>query len=395
MTILLFILGLVLFIALVLVHEWGHFIMARRNGVEVEEFGLGFPPRAKVLTKKNGTVYTLNWLPLGGFVKLKGEHDSDQDKGTFGSAPLWAKVKIMMAGVFMNLVVALVLLTILGLVGMPQLISKANGQSEDQFTVASNERITQDRALINYIEPDSPAQKAGLLPLDEIESISVNGESQAIRGVTDLKTLSSSNPGQKLTFSVVREGKPMTLDVQIRSAQEVEESLKTSEPKGYVGVGVASYQIKKYTWGAPVVAAGTAVQVTKLTVKGIGNALKGLGGTIAGLVTGNTKARQAAQVEATKEVSGPLGIFFILKMGAQQGVVMIMFIIALISLTLAIMNTLPIPALDGGRLFVTLLFRAAKKPLTEDMEDAIHGTGFAVLMVLFLLITIVDAKRFF
>lgn len=395
MTIFLLILGLVLFIALVLVHEWGHFIMARRNGVEVEEFGLGFPPRAKVLTKKNGTEYTLNWLPLGGFVKLKGEHDADEAKGTFGSAPLFAKVKIMMAGVFMNLVVALALLTLLALVGMPQLISKANGMSEDQYTVASNERITDDRVLVNYIEQDSPAQKAGMQSLDRITSATVGGKAVAIKGLDDLKAVSSSHAGQTIVLNVDRNGSRQALNVQVRSTQEVEDSKNTSNPKGYVGVGLASYQIKKYTWAAPVVAAGTTVQVTKLTLKGIGSALKGLGGTIAGLVTRNTGARQAAQTEATKQVSGPLGIFFVLKSGAQQGIIMVMFIIALISLTLAIMNVLPIPALDGGRLFVTLVFRALRKPLTESMEDTIHGTGFAVLMVLFLLITVVDAKRFF
>src|SRR6266568_5072552 len=126
MTVLLLILGLVLFVGLVVVHEFGHFIMARRNGVEVEEFGIGFPPRAKVLGKRNGTIYTLNWLPLGGFVKLKGEHDSDTEPGTFGAASVLAKTKIMLAGVVMNLVTALVLLTMLAIAGLPVLINKDN-----------------------------------------------------------------------------------------------------------------------------------------------------------------------------------------------------------------------------------------------------------------------------
>src|SRR5665647_1050579 len=106
---LLFILGAILFVSLVLVHEWGHFITSKKNGVEVEEFGLGFPPRAKVLGKKNGTLYSLNWLPLGGFVKLKGEHDSDTSKGSFGAASIKVKSLIMVAGVGMNLIVAYLL----------------------------------------------------------------------------------------------------------------------------------------------------------------------------------------------------------------------------------------------------------------------------------------------
>src|SRR5680860_1191041 len=104
-----------MFVGLVVVHEFGHFIAARRNGIEVEEFGIGFPPRAMVLTKKKGTTFTLNWLPLGGFVKLKGEHDADTQKGSFGAASLLAKVKVMVAGVGMNLATAFVLFTILAM----------------------------------------------------------------------------------------------------------------------------------------------------------------------------------------------------------------------------------------------------------------------------------------
>src|SRR3982750_1478914 len=117
-------LGLLLFISLILVHEWGHFIMARRNGVDVEEFGLGFPPRAYGKKRKSGMILSINWLPLGGFVKMKGEHDSDQRKGSFGAASLGAKTKIMLAGVTMNLIVGLALLTVLALIGMPKLITK-------------------------------------------------------------------------------------------------------------------------------------------------------------------------------------------------------------------------------------------------------------------------------
>src|ERR1700760_5009313 len=135
MSLFLLILGLVLFIGLVLIHEWGHFIMARRNGVVVEEFGLFFPPRLLKHKTKGGWLFTINLLPLGGFVRLKGEHDTDTGKGTYGAASVWAKTKIMAAGVFMNLVTALVLLTILALVGMPKLI-------DNQFTIKSDTKIS-------------------------------------------------------------------------------------------------------------------------------------------------------------------------------------------------------------------------------------------------------------
>lgn len=393
MTIILLILGLLLFVGLVIAHEFGHFIMARRNGVEVEEFGLGFPPRAKVLGTRKGTQYTLNWLPLGGFVKLKGEHDADTTPGAYGAATIWAKIKIMMAGVFMNLATALVLLTLLALAGMPVLITKAN-QGENQFTVASDERIVKQRVIINYLESGSPADKAGLEVSDRVTSIIANEQTRTIRTVTDLQAVTKEQAGQTVLLSYERDGQPDAVSVTLRTTDEVEASRGTDQPKGYLGVGSANYQVNRYTWSAPVVAIGLTGQITKLTLNAIGGALQGLGRIIAGLVTGNTEARQAGQVQATEQVSGPVGIFYILKAGAQEGIGMIMFIIALISLTLAIMNALPIPALDGGRLFVTLVYRALRRPLTARAEELIHGTGFAVLMLLFLLITIVDVGRF-
>lgn len=390
MTIVLLILGLLFFIGLVVVHEWGHFIMARRNGVDVEEFGIGFPPRAKLLTKKNGTEYTLNWLPLGGFVRLKGEHDSDTEKGTFGAASLAAKIKIMLAGVVVNLVVAILLLTILAATGLPVLINKDN-QNENQFTVASDERIASKQVLINYIEKGSPAEKAGLKPFDVVQSV---GQSQTISDYTQLKAQTKSQAGKTVTVHYLRKGNPQAATMTLRSTAEVEASLKTNQPKGYLGIGLANYQVNRYTWSAPIVAVGLTAQMTKLTFKGLGTALKGLGGLLAGLATQNTVARQNGQAQATEQVSGPVGIYFILEAGANQGIAMIIFIIAIISLSLAIMNFLPIPALDGGRLFVTLIYRAIRRPLTQRAEELIHGLGFAALMLLFLLITLVDVNRF-
>jgi regulator of sigma E protease len=133
---------------------------------------------------------------------------------------------------------------------------------------------------------------------------------------------------------------------------------------------------------------------TVATFKGLGSALAGLGSTIAGLITGNDEARREGQATASEQVAGPVGIFAVLYEISKQGIGLVLFIIGIISLTLAIMNALPIPALDGGRLFVTLLFRGLRKPLRPEVEERIHGTGFIVLMALFLLITVVDIRRF-
>jgi regulator of sigma E protease len=375
MSILLLILGLVLFIGLVVVHEWGHFIMARRGGVEVEEFGIGFPPKAKTIARKNGTEYTLNWLPLGGFVRLKGEHDADKKKGSFGAAPLSTKIKIMVAGVVMNLITAYVMLILLSLVGLPKLV-------DNQFTVKNDEHLTQRHFFAGYIEPDSPAAKAGLKAQDIIESIGpVDGAQRTITSTDAFPSITKNLAGQKVDVEYRRDDVLQKTQVQLRSSEEVEASKKTDNPKGYLGVAPGEYVVNRYTWSAPIVAGGTIVQFTELTFKGLGTAL-------GGLFTGHAK-------QASEQVSGPVGIFVILQQGTHLGIQFILMVIAVISLTLAIMNVLPIPALDGGRLFVTLIYRTIKKPLTEKAEDIIHGTGFAVLMLLFVLITIVDVKRFF
>lgn len=375
-----FVLGIILFICLVLVHEWGHFIAARRGGVDVEEFGLGFPPRAKVITKKNGTLYSLNWLPLGGFVKLKGEHDIDTEKGSFGAAPTGTKVKIMLAGVFMNLITAIVLFTIVALIGMPKLI-------DGQTTIASDTKIISQPENVDVVKIDvlvegSPAANAGLNSEDEIVSIA----GQTINTPQQVSDTTEANSGQAVEVVVLRDG------------QTISQQITLNEESPYLGVGPYAAQtgleIRRSTWSAPIVAVGVSKDFTVATMKGLGTALKGLGSIVAGFVTGNQEARQTGQTEASTQVAGPVGIFAVLYEISKQGIGLVLFIIALISLTLAIMNALPIPALDGGRLFVMLLFRALKKPLQPSLEEKIHGTGFAVLMGLFVLITIVDVRRF-
>lgn len=374
MAVFLLILGLLLFVALVVVHEFGHFIAARRNDVDVEEFGIGFPPRAKVLARKKGTVYTLNWLPLGGFVRLKGENDSATEKGSFGAASLGAKVKIMLAGVGMNLITAYVLLTLAAAVGIPKLLP-------NQFTIASDTRVSKQEVFIGYVEPNSPAANASIEVRDQLVSVTHNNQTEAITTAEQLPKITEKFAGETVQVTVERDGEQKHAFVDLRSREEVEASKETDDPKGYLGVAPTEFTLQRSTWSSPIVAAGLIKQFTFETFKGLGSAL-------AGLFTGNA-------AKASEQVSGPVGVFVLLKDGSILGFEFVLFIIAVISLTLAIMNALPIPALDGGRLFVTLLFRAFKKPLTKDLEDKIHGMGFALLMLLFVLITIVDVRRFF
>lgn len=411
----LLIIGLILFIGLVVVHELGHFLVARRNGVVAEEFGIFFPPRLYSRKMKGGWLFSINLLPLGGFVKLKGEHDTDTAKGTYGAASLWAKTQIMAAGVVMNLLVAVVLLTIIALLGMPKLV-------DNQFTVKSDTKIVKNEIIIGDVEPGSPALKAGIKQGDLISGAwtgntnagqhctypELNGTPNlddlcpaappytAFRTTNQLTAFTKQYAGQKVVLLVARGGNKYVTDVQLRTTAEIAASQNTNNPKGYLGVYPSSYTLQRSTWSAPIVALGLTKQFTVLTFEGLGKAVAGLGSTIAGALTGNTAARQHGQTSASRQVSGPVGIFVILKDGSLLGYQFMLLIIAVISLTLAIMNILPIPALDGGRLWLTLISRGLfKKPLPARREELINGIGFAFLMLLIVLITVVDVKRFF
>jgi regulator of sigma E protease len=392
MQIFLFALAIILFIGLVVVHEWGHYVAAKRNGVDAEEFGLGIPPRVWSKKLKNGVLFSVNLLPLGGFVKLKGEHDSDTRKGAFGAASLGGKTKIMLAGVFMNLIVGLVLLTILALTGMPKLLDKNYGAPADQFTVASDTKIAKQEVLVGTVQANSPAASLKFSNSDVIKSLN----NRQITSVADLQAATHAFAGQIVAVSYQHNGKTLTKSLRLRDRAEVQASLKTDSPKGYLGVSPVLLQIRRSTWSAPVVAVGFTGQLGWLTIQGLGHALGGLGSAIAGIFTGNHTARVNGQTEASAQVGGPVAIGAILWGYSYLGISFVLMIIAVISLLLALMNVLPIPALDGGRLFMILIARGIfKRPLRQAVEERAVAAGMAVLLVLIVLITIVDVKRFF
>lgn len=398
MSILLLVLGLIMFVGLVVVHELGHFLAARRNGVEVEEFGIGFPPafwRKRIKSPKGDYDFTLNLLPLGGFVRLKGEHDSDTEKGTFGVAPLLAKSKIMIAGVVMNLLTAFVLLFIGALIGLPQIVDNQFSVNSDAHTI----KQAQVSVLVNEVGVDSPAAKAGLQSGDQITGLGPVGEVQPVLDTGSLQRLSKYFEGRDVNVTYVRDGQTDTVATKLNTTTAVDASRQTSQPTGYLGVGLDTktdgLTMIRYTWSAPVVAAGLIGQFTALTFQGLGHALAGVGSILAGVVSGNNTARVAGQAAASDQVSGPVGIFVVLKEGSALGFQFTLFIMAIISLSLAVMNILPIPALDGGRLWFTLAARLFKKKISQKAEELTNGIGFVVLIGLMILISVVDVKRFF
>lgn len=375
--------GLIALTVLVVIHELGHALVARRNGVVVEEFGVGFPPRAwgkkikQSILGKN-VLLSLNWLPLGGFVKLKGEYDSADKKGDYGAASFWVKTKILLAGVVMNWLTAVVLLTILALFGMPKVLP-------DQFSLPNDRFVHETPVTLSQVSADSPAAKAGLKQGDEIVSLN----STPINTPEVLSKETAAHQGKTVDITYRRDGGEHHAQAALRGEQE--------KSKGYLGVGTAQKTTVRATWSAPIVGVVLTGQLTGATFDGLG---KLVGNTVSGLVSKFSSDKKVQETgneqlgEAGQSVAGPIGILGVLFPAASQaGPGAFLFITALISLTLAVMNVLPIPALDGGRWFTMAVFRLLKKPLTKEREESIQAAGFLTLMALVVVVTILDVSK--
>lgn len=372
------IIGLIVLVILVAVHELGHAIVAKRNGVVVEEFGIGFPPKAWGKKLKNGVLFTLNWLPLGGFVKLQGEHDAATKKGDYGAATFWQKTKILFAGVAVNWLVAVLLLTALAWTsGLPKII-------ENQFTIPGDTTVVTSPVIVASLVEGYPAAQAGIEQGDRI--LRFNGE--PIESTQELIDVSKAQRGETVAVVYERDGQEYTVQVPLRDADA-----------SVFGAGLGQQEYIKATWSAPIVGVVTTAQYTWITLEGLGQLLYNFVGGLVGQLSFSAEGREQATEqlnEAGASVAGPVGILGVIFPAASEaGFSQIVFLAAIISLTLAVMNALPIPALDGGRWFVTALYKVMKKPLTKEKEERIHGTGFMVLMVLIVIITVADVIKFF
>ncbi len=368
--------GLIILVLLIVAHELGHAVVARRNGVKVEEFGIGFPPRAWARKLGNGVLFSLNWLPLGGFVRLHGEHDSATGKGTYGAASFWVKTKILLAGVVMNWLVAAVLFTVLAWVGLPKLV-------EGQFVVPADARIETSQVTLASIVPDSAAEKAGFQAGDVV--VAVDGET--IESGARFIELTREHRGQAIELTYRRDG-----DEQTRAV-----TLGDNTARGVFGAAVGQRETIHATWSAPIVGVVTTAQLSWETLSGLGEMVGKLGtGVVRQLSSDEGVREQAARDidEVAGSVAGPVGILGVIFPSAQQqGPVQLVLLTAVISLTLAVMNILPIPALDGGRWWTMAIFRVLKKKLTREREETIQLIGFLVLFGLIILITIADIGK--
>ena len=380
------IIGLISLTFLVALHELGHALAAKKNGVKLKEYAIGFPPRIRSFKAKTdkilpkGTKISIGAIPLGGFVRLQGEHDSDSKKGDYGAASFWGKTQILFAGVAMNWLVAFVIFTILAIFGMPKLLP-------NQFYLSSDAKISGGGVQVSVISRDSPAEKAGLNKNDTL--LEFNG--QKVENSTKIRQDLKNNAGKTVSLKISRNGK------------EISKSVKLNEKgnNGFLGAVLSDGMQKIHsTWSAPIVGLGTTVQFTGETFKGVGELFVNFFGGIFEKVIPNSDSQKNANTQLSKageSVSGPVmvigGIFpNIVSMGMD----MILMLTAIISISLACMNVLPIPALDGGRWFMTFIFRALlKKPLPKETEENINGWSFLALMGLSVLIIVLDFTKIF
>ena len=351
---------------LVLAHEFGHYWVARRVGVAVEEFAIGFPPRLLSWVRR-GTRYSLNLIPFGGFVRLAGEEEgnpagleSDINLKPVGISLYQAnrlrRAAIMVAGVVMNFLLGAALLAVGFGVGLPQVIDgEAPAYARDV------------RIQIVSVSTNSPAATAGLHPGDSIASL----DGQPATTLDQIQSYTNSHAGQPIALGVRRGEEQLTLSL-------TPQLLPESEGKAVVGIGLAQIgRVAVPWWRAPwegLVAAWSLVVAI----------IFGLGDIIAKLVSGSGGV----------DVAGPIGVAVLTGQAVQLGWLYVLQFVAVLSINLAVINLLPLPALDGGRLAVLAIESIRRKSLPEKLEQNLHRFGFGALITLLILVTVVDAKRF-
>ncbi len=369
-TILLF---LVILSVLVVFHEFGHYAMARIFGVKAEEFGLGFPPRAigfvrdgltwkRVASKDTktypNTIWSFNWLPLGGFVRLKGEQDAKPgDQDSFASKSVFARAWILLAGVLMNWVFAILVFTIGYAVGVPA----------DLDGVPTSARVNDKHVEITQVVEGSPAARAGIRTGDRIIQIQNQTASEAEQVRKNLSEQSAANPS--FTLTVERTGKK--IDVIVTPVY-VEALKKKGIGVGLADIGTVQLPIHR----AFVQGITTTYFFTKMVVLGFWQMLREL------FVSHRTGA----------QLSGPVGIAVMTGKIAEQGFWALAQFAALLSINLAVVNLLPIPALDGGRLVFVLLELIRRTRKTFSWEARAHQIGFILLISLIIFVTVRDVS---
>jgi regulator of sigma E protease len=359
---------LAIIVVLVLVHELGHFVVAKLSGITVQEFGIGFPPRAASRIW-GGTRYSLNWIPLGGFVKMLGEDGEGEAErmrqqglseaavdrameGAFNRKPIWMRLAVLLAGVAMNFLLAVVLLGIAAAQPQPGRVAPVT---------------------VTEIQADSPAE--GILTAGDVITAA---DGRSFERAADLLSYIQARAGSPVELSLQRDG--AAVDVTVTPRVLTDEQRQAG--MGAVGFGWDS-EIRDFPPLAddPLAAAGFGLEQSWTTATQIPAAL---GRTVVGLI---------GLAPNTGDARGPIGIAQLTGEVLRQPLVVQLYFVALLSINLAVLNVMPFPPLDGGRIAVTLIEAARRRKLPAASEAFIYAAGFVFLIALVVLISIQDIQR--
>lgn len=360
---------LIILAVLILVHEFGHFIVAKKSGIRVDEFGLGFPP--KIVAKKWGsTLYTLNAIPFGGFVKIFGEdsHSSEiteeNKKVSFVFKPKWIQALVLVAGVTFNIIFAWILISLGFVIGVPAPVDYSG------FGKVNNTHL-----VITEVLENSPAKTAGLKSGDYIKEISSGSKTINEKDINSesVKNIISETKTENIKLTFVR-GKNSPQTVEIKPNTEIVDGKKV--------IGIAMDEIG--TLKLPIhLAFLEGARTTYLLTKGTAI---GLGSFLWNAILFKSDLSQ---------VSGPIGIANVVGEATKLGFSYIVSLTAVISINLAIINLLPFPALDGGRLLFVLIEAIRRKPISPNIVRNINLVGFSLLLILMVVVSAHDLIKLF